>query len=219
MKKMKMKKFTTLTGVAVAAMMFAAGASASTVSVNPDIINVSVGTTFGATLVADFSDVVGGTSGGGVGLTWDPTVLTLNEAASGYSADITGLIANQAATLGGDAGFLFSEVNAVTGLLTLSMDFCPLFNPCDSLSLFNIYDLVFDAVNPGSSPVDVGISLFEDVWWDSDPFFSQPLDPQPTMVGATVTVGAVPVPPAVWLFGSGLIGLVGIARRRKTKFA
>ena len=24
----------------------------------------------------------------------------------------------------------------------------------------------------------------------------------------------VPIPPAVWLFGSGLIGLVGIARRR-----
>jgi hypothetical protein len=28
-------------------------------------------------------------------------------------------------------------------------------------------------------------------------------------------VSAVPVPAAVWLFGSGLIGLVGIARRKK----
>ena len=28
-------------------------------------------------------------------------------------------------------------------------------------------------------------------------------------------VGAVPVPTAVWLFGSGLIGLVGFARRKK----
>jgi len=32
----------------------------------------------------------------------------------------------------------------------------------------------------------------------------------------SVTATVVPVPPAVWLFGSGLIGLVGIARRKKT---
>ena len=31
----------------------------------------------------------------------------------------------------------------------------------------------------------------------------------------SVEVGAVPVPAAVWLFGSGLIGLAGVARRRK----
>jgi len=29
------------------------------------------------------------------------------------------------------------------------------------------------------------------------------------------TISIVPVPPAVWLFGSGLIGLIGIARRRR----
>ena len=32
----------------------------------------------------------------------------------------------------------------------------------------------------------------------------------------TGTISAVPVPAAVWLFGSGLVGLAGIARRRKT---
>jgi len=32
---------------------------------------------------------------------------------------------------------------------------------------------------------------------------------------ATTSVSAVPVPAAVWLFGSGLIGLVGVARRKK----
>ena len=30
-----------------------------------------------------------------------------------------------------------------------------------------------------------------------------------------VTVSAVPVPAAVWLFGSGLVGLIGLARRKK----
>ncbi|MCP4042838.1 MAG: VPLPA-CTERM sorting domain-containing protein, partial [Gammaproteobacteria bacterium] len=28
-------------------------------------------------------------------------------------------------------------------------------------------------------------------------------------------VSAVPVPAAVWLFGSGLIGLLGVARRKR----
>lgn len=31
-----------------------------------------------------------------------------------------------------------------------------------------------------------------------------------------VDVQAIPIPAAVWLFGSGLLGLVGIARRKKT---
>ena len=33
----------------------------------------------------------------------------------------------------------------------------------------------------------------------------------------SATLNAVPVPAAVWLFGSGLIGLAGIARRSTTK--
>jgi len=36
-----------------------------------------------------------------------------------------------------------------------------------------------------------------------------------TMTLTDVEVSAVPVPAAVWLFGSGLLGLVGIARRKK----
>jgi hypothetical protein len=30
------------------------------------------------------------------------------------------------------------------------------------------------------------------------------------------TIGAIPLPGALWLFGSGLLGLVGVAGRRKT---
>lgn len=35
----------------------------------------------------------------------------------------------------------------------------------------------------------------------------------------TVSVGAVPVPAAAWLFASGLLGMVGVARRQSTKAA
>jgi hypothetical protein len=36
-----------------------------------------------------------------------------------------------------------------------------------------------------------------------------------TASGSETIGGVVPVPPAVWLFGSGLLGLIGIARRKK----
>lgn len=41
------------------------------------------------------------------------------------------------------------------------------------------------------------------------------VDPTLGKVSYVGTVSAVPVPAAVWLFGSGLLGLVGVSRRRK----
>ena len=37
---------------------------------------------------------------------------------------------------------------------------------------------------------------------------------QKKLGGVGLTITAVPVPAAVWLFGSGLLGLAGFARRR-----
>jgi hypothetical protein len=39
--------------------------------------------------------------------------------------------------------------------------------------------------------------------------------PSHTLPGSNFGQSVVPVPSAVWLFGSGLLGLVGIARRKK----
>jgi len=37
------------------------------------------------------------------------------------------------------------------------------------------------------------------------------------LTGHVANAGVIPVPAAVWLFGSGLVGLAGVARRRKIK--
>lgn len=38
----------------------------------------------------------------------------------------------------------------------------------------------------------------------------------PTPSGYALEIAAVPIPTAVWLFGSGLIGLIGVARKKKS---
>jgi hypothetical protein len=43
----------------------------------------------------------------------------------------------------------------------------------------------------------------------------QSVNPSPSGTVVFAEVATVPVPAAVWLFGSGLIGLVGLARRKK----
>ena len=57
------------------------------------------------------------------------------------------------------------------------------------------YSLIYTATVPGDEP-----NGFANLTYD---------------LYLTGTVSAVPVPAAVWLFGSGLIGLIGIARRKK----
>jgi len=45
--------------------------------------------------------------------------------------------------------------------------------------------------------------------------FSDPAGVQQNPLVSGATIAAVPVPAAIWLFGSGLLGLVGVARRKK----
>ena len=70
------------------------------------------------------------------------------------------------------------------------------------------YDLItgFEADFIGGESISVGVegSLSDFVYG---------LD---TFMPITISTSAVPVPAAVWLFGSGLLGLVGIARRKKS---
>jgi len=79
-----------------------------------------------------------------------------------------------------------------------------------------------DDTNPPSPPIGIfaltinladefgsGFGTFDGVQLQ---IYGDGYDAAPSFVGTTAVI---PVPAAVWLFGSGLIGLVGVARRKK----
>ena len=79
---------------------------------------------------------------------------------------------------------------------------------------FDIFSLDFTALPPpGQTSLAVGLAGFGNIT-DGSGALEVPM----TFGAGTVNISAVPVPAAAWLFGSGLIGLVGIARR-KTQLA
>lgn len=80
-------------------------------------------------------------------------------------------------------------------------------NGGDSFTLITFDDGVADA----SDRSGVFDAL---VWSGFDPGISFTAVYLDHAVVLTANVNAVPVPPAIWLFGSGVLGLVGVARRR-----
>ena len=185
----------------LASLLMASQANAATVQINPDSITVVNGSTFTLTV-----EGIGfpATNGGGFSLIWDPTALMLNTTDTEVDTTLT------------NSGFNFNSVfiDQVAG--TLDVINAAFFVPAVSGGNFDLAVLSFTALNPGVTTTDLGFFENQPTWVDEN---DVDLASQPRYIGATVTVSAVPVPAAVWLFGSGLIGLVGIARRRKTQFA
>ena len=97
------------------------------------------------------------------------------------------------------------------------------------------YDILFDFPPPGKDRFSAGetvvytITSGEAITASSFNFLSAEGGGEGTYLAAShfittgpngddsawVGAGVIPVPAAVWLFGSGLIGLVGVARRKK----
>ncbi len=69
------------------------------------------------------------------------------------------------------------------------------------LGIYNTYSGTFDGTNLNIAGV------FNDPYYDG---YTYNYD-------ISATVSSVPVPAAAWLFGSGLLGLVGIAKRKKAR--
>jgi len=184
------------------AMLIASQVNAEVVSLSPATNDVIVGDIF--TMTVQGSEFATGMSAGGVALNWDATSVTLNSTAqeiqtslflNGFDAVLT-IDTSVAGQLIVTAGQLFSA---------------PLPGPD-----FNFFSLDFLAIPPPSvSNLAIGLGT-GGPWQDAN--LQAIAEANFTYNGASVNVSAVPVPAAAWLFGSGLIGLVGIARR-KTQLA
>ena len=188
-----------LFGKIIASLAFVACTSvaqAATITVSPFSPTVNIGDVFNISIIGtDFTVGSGGTIGGGFSLAWDPGILTLQRFALTFPGD----------QLFGQPGVVDLAAGTWTNADVTSFNGTTLAN-------FEIATVTFLATNLGVSPTDVTIGLFEGgsprLWADSDGL----IDVNPTFVGGSVTF--VPVPAAVWLFGSGILGLIGVARRR-----
>lgn len=190
-----------LIGQIIASLAFVACTSvaqAATITVDPISPTVTNGDVFNVSIVGTgFIEGSGGTIGGGFSLAWDPGILTLQSSVLTFSGD---QIFGQAGVVDNVAGtWTNADVTSFNGT---------------TLANFEIATVTFLATNVGVSPSDLSIGLFDGgtdrIWADSDGF----VDVNPTFIDGSVTVNPVPVPAAVWLFASGILGLVGVARRR-----
>ena len=173
--------------------------NAATIQLIPSSLSVSLGESFDLTLEANF-DVA--TLGGGLSVTWDSSILTLNTNDATILADLN------------TAGFPDSTIPVSTaGQVDMLITFFDLGGTGVSGNK-TLTTLNFTATNLTDPTTQVALGFIaQQPWYAADGLTL--LDPQPSLSGATITVSAVPVPPAVWLFGSGLVGLVAVSRRRR----
>jgi len=174
-------------------------ANAAIVSLTPSTSTIVVGDAI--TLTAAGTEFTTGMTLGSLRIVYDPTSLSLTSTAQEINV---ALLLNGLSTFGVD-----TSTPGLIGINSLATDF-GVSIPGPDLPLF---DLNFIAIPPPSVS-NIAVDLFPGTgsWFDAN---DNPL--AVSYNGASVTVNAVPVPPALWLFGSGLLGLVGVARRRSTK--
>lgn len=177
-------------------LMFAlSSVQAASISLTPANTNVSVGGLFNLDVSIDFSDDA--TLGGGLDVLYDGTALAFQSFTFGTT------------TLDLDPAFsrIPDELpNKLEGLA---------FGNFNGLTVGIVGTLTFQALTAGNSLLSMAVTIPSK---GGDFVSANTFDVQSvTFNGANVNASAVPVPAAAWLFGSGLLGLVGIMRRKATQ--
>jgi len=170
-------------------LMFSSYVSAATITWGSSTTNVNVNDTFTLNIIG--SNFISNVDGGGASFSYNPTVLnvqsiSIDENTWDLGAGIrTGTVDN---VLGNVDGISVNAWSAVTGD-------------------FSVASVTFVAIGAGTT--DLTLS-----GWSMNPWASGGGLLNPDYLDASVTVSAVPVPAAVWLFASGIIGLTGMMKRK-----
>lgn len=200
----KFKKIYIASAVIAAAFFAGAAAQAATISVLPANASGVEGSTLNFTIDGAGFDT--NTLGGGLQLSWDPAVLQLQ----------TGSIIPNTAVFNSDPfdgtpANLIGSVNNGAGTWTGFSAFANFLGAGVGSANFNIVQLTFTLLNPGTSAINVS-GVAENPWVQLSS-----LDPINVMyTGAFVNVTPVPLPASVWLLGSALGALGYSVRKRKT---
>lgn len=176
--------------MAVFLLLFSGYISAATIGWDAAPATINVGDSFSLNILG--SAFTGNVDGGGVNFSYDSSILnvisiSIDEAVwdfGGFGIS-TGAIDNFTGTVD---GIMVNTFSVVTGS-------------------FDVATIQFQAIGAGTSALNL-------VEYALNPWASGGALINPIMASSSLTVlQSVPIPAAVWLFGSGLLGLIGLARR------
>jgi len=167
-------------------------ASAATIGWGSAPATIYAGDSFSLNITG--SGFTSNVDGGGVNFSYDSSILNVASVSIngsvwdfGGAGISTGSIDNGTGTVD---GIMVNTFSVVTGS-------------------FDVATIQFQAIGSGTS----ALNLTE---YALNPWASGGALIDPILANSSLTVlQSVPVPAAVWLFGSGLIGLIGVARRKK----
>ena len=222
-KQVKKLGMLTAIGAATAMSSTAVNAAVLTFAEGDQVIDSAVTTNFTLTLAA--SGMIKDSFGGGLGITFDSSVVNITGSNIDSFWNIVsenGPADNTAGTFEFTIGSFFNGEANVTSQNILTLDFAVVGDGAFDFSFYSLGAVGDWAYTPGIAIVGEGDKTYCLTTGVAHP--ATCIDSIGASAGrelltlsstnVTVASTVVPVPAAVWLFGSGLIGLVGVSRRK-----
>jgi hypothetical protein len=183
-------------------------ASAAAISLLPSSQSVGNGATFSVDIMA--SALPTGTSGGWLNISWTAADMTLNNV---FMATTDPADSNGGTFLGpwDPTSSGFSSPGTIGSGALSNLQVGAFFGVSGDQPIARLnFTLGSSVVN---SQIYVATASGGD--WSAYDGVNPPYNFSPTYSGAIINPTLVPVPAAIWLFGSGLFGLAGVATRRR----